>query len=105
MSEWTTVYEDEIEGRPVTVKVYRSDQAAEDDGDEGPAIRVTTTSIEGAPSALEEDKDGDALLVEREATARLITLEPYGVEDLEGELMELGFSPEAAAQIASKIPV
>ena len=44
-------------------------------------------------------------MVEREATARLITLEPYSVEDLEGELMEVGFSPEAAAQIASKVPV
>ncbi|WP_201832726.1 hypothetical protein [Microvirga zambiensis] len=104
MSEWATVYEDEIEGRPVTVKVYRSDQAAEDDGDEGPAIRVTTTSTEGAPSALEEGNDADTLLVDREPTARLITLEPDSVEDLEGELMEVGFSPEAAAQIASKIP-
>ena len=35
----------------------------------------------------------------------LITLEPYSLEDLEGELMEVGFSPEAAAQIASKVPV
>ena len=105
MGEWTTVYEDEIEGRLVTLKVYRSDQAADEDSDDGPAIRVTTTSAEEYPSALEEDNDGDSLLVEREATARPITLEPYSLEDLEGELMEVGFSPEAAAQIASKVPV
>ena len=104
MGEWATVYEDEIEGRLVTLKVYHSDQAADDDGDDGPAIRVTTTSVEDYSSALDEDKDADTLLVEREVTARPITLEPYSLEDLEGELMEVGFSPEAAAQIASKVP-
>ena len=105
MGEWATVYEDEIEGRLVTIKVYRSDQAADEDRDDGPAIRVTTTSAEEHPSAPEEDKDADTLLVEREVTKRPITLEPYSIEDLEGELMEVGFSPEAAAQIASKVPV
>jgi len=104
MGEWTTVYEDEIEGRLVTLKVYRSDQAADEDGDDGPAIRVTTTSAEGSSCVVEDDQDGDTLLVEREATARPITLEPYSLEDIEGELMEVGFSPEAAAQIASKVP-
>ncbi|WP_201835778.1 hypothetical protein [Microvirga zambiensis] len=106
MGEWATVYEDEIEGQLVTLKVYRSDQEADDDdGDDGPAIRVTTTSAEEYPSALEADKDADTLLLERELTKRPITLEPYSLEDLEGELMEVGFSPEAAAQIASKVPV
>ena len=47
MGEWTTVYEDEIERRLVTLKIYRSDQAADEDSDDGPAIRVTTTSAEG----------------------------------------------------------
>ena len=58
MGEWTTVYEDEIEGRLVTLKVYRSDQAADEDGDDDPAIRVTTTSAEGSASVVEDDQDG-----------------------------------------------
>ena len=31
MGEWTTVYEDEIEGRLVTVKVYQSDEVVAED--------------------------------------------------------------------------
>ena len=104
MGEWTTVYEDEIEGRLVTVKVYQSDEVVAEDQNEGPAVRITTTSVDEYPGVLEE-VDGDDLLIEREETRRLITLEPYSLDDLEGELMEVGFSPEAAAQIASKVPV
>ena len=33
-----------------------------------------------------------------------MTLEPYSLDDLAGELMEIGFSPEAAASVASKVP-
>jgi hypothetical protein len=102
MGEWKTVFEDEVEGRLVAVKVYHTDQAADEDGDEGPAVRVTTTSVDEYPAAVEED--GDTLLLEREDISRLITLEPDGLEDLEGELMEVGFSPEAATIIAGKVP-
>jgi hypothetical protein len=35
----------------------------------------------------------------------LITLEPDTVEDLEEELIEIGFSPEAAKWIVSKVPL
>jgi hypothetical protein len=34
-----------------------------------------------------------------------ITLEPDPVEDLEEELIEIGFSPEAAAWIVRKVPM
>jgi hypothetical protein len=101
MGEWKTVFEDEVEGRLVTVKVYQTDEAADKDGD--PAVRVTTTSIDDYPGVLEEE-DEDTLLVEREDAGRLITLEPYSLDDLEGELIEVGFSPEAGAIIASKVP-
>ena len=90
MGEWRTVFEEEVEGRLVTVKIYQSEDTADDDGDEGPCVL--------------EDEDGDTLLLEREDAGRLMTLEPYSLDDLAGELMEIGFSPEAAASVASKVP-
>ena len=39
MGEWRTVFEEEVEGRLVTVKIYQSEDTADDDGDEG-AVRV-----------------------------------------------------------------
>ncbi len=99
MGEWKTVFEDEVEGRPVTVKVYQSDEA--EGGDEGQPVRVITT--DEYPDVLDE-KDGQTPLVDPEDAGRLITLEPYSLDDLEGELMEVGFSPEAAAMIVSKVP-
>jgi hypothetical protein len=101
MGEWKTVFEDEVDGRLVTVKVYQSNEAV--DSDDGLAVRVTTTSVDDYPGVLVAE-DGDTLLVEREDAGRLITLEPYSLDDLEGELMEVGFSPEAAVTIASKVP-
>jgi hypothetical protein len=83
------------------VKVYQSDEVT--DGNEDPAVRVTTTSAVDYHGVLEEE-DGDTLLVEWEDAGRLITLELYSLDDLERELMEVGFSPEAAATIASKVP-
>jgi hypothetical protein len=43
MGEWKTVYEDEVEERWVTLKVYEGD-----DGDEDPVVRVTVVLIEDA---------------------------------------------------------
>ncbi len=103
MGEWNTVFDDEVEGRQVAVKVYQTSAEADQD-DEGPAVRITTTSIGEFPGMSEED-DGDTLLIERQEAARFVILEPYGLEDLEGELMEVGFSPEAATMIARKVPV
>ena len=44
MGEWKMVYEDEVEERWVTVKVYETEDDM--DGDEGPAVRVTAAPIE-----------------------------------------------------------
>jgi hypothetical protein len=102
MGEWKTVFEDEVEGRLVTVKVYQSEEV--DGEDDGPTpVRVTTTSLDDYPGTLEQD-DNQMLLMAPEEAGRLITLEPYSLDDLEGELMEVGFSPEAAATIARKVP-
>jgi hypothetical protein len=104
MGEWKTVYEEEVEGRLVTVKMYQGEDTADGEGDDGPAVRVMTTSVDDYPD-LPEDEDVDTLSIEREEAGHLMTFEPYSLDDLEGELMEVGFSPEAAANIASKVPV
>jgi hypothetical protein len=96
MGEWKTVYEDEVEERWVTLKVYEGD----DDGeDEDPVVRVTVEPLEDAEQGDGGRKSG------AEAEDNSITLEPDPFEDLEEELTELGFSPVAAAWIVGKVPV
>ena len=101
MGEWKTVFEDEVEERWVTVKVYES----EDDGDEDedPAVRVTAAPIEDE-GELKQYDSAQTPVAEANAADRSITLEPDPIEDLEEELIEIGFSPEAAAWIVRKIP-
>ncbi len=94
MGEWKTVYEDEVEERWVTLKVYES----EDDGNEDPVVRVTIATLEDA----EQDEGGQTPGAEAEDNS--ITLEPDPVEDLEEELLEIGFSPVATAWIVGKVP-
>jgi hypothetical protein len=94
MGEWKTVYEDEVEGRWVTLRTYES----EDDGDDDPVVRVTVAPLEDA----EQDEGGRKRVAGAEDNS--ITLEPDPVEDLEEELLEIGFSPVAAAWIVGKIP-
>jgi hypothetical protein len=94
MGEWKTVYEDEVEARWVTLKVYES----EDDGDEDPVVRVTVAPLEDA----EQDEGGQKPGAGAEDSS--IILEPDPVEDLEEELLEIGFSPKAAAWIVGKVP-
>jgi hypothetical protein len=102
MGEWKTVYEDEVEERWVTVKVYESED--DEDGDEGPAVRVTAAPIEDVEGELEQKGNVQTPVAEAEAAVSSITLEPDPVEDLEEELIEIGFSPEAAAWIVRKVP-
>ncbi|MBL0406621.1 hypothetical protein JKG68_21945 [Microvirga aerilata] len=92
--EWKTIYEDEVEERWVTLKVYES----EDDGNEDPVVRVTIATLEDA----EQDEGGRKPGAEAEDNS--ITLEPDPVEDLEEESLEIGFNPVAAAWIVSKVP-
>jgi len=94
MGEWKTVYEDEVEERWVTLKVYEGD----DDGDEDPVVRVTVAPLEDA----EQDEGGQKPGAGAEDNS--IILEPDPVEDLEEELLEIGFSPVAAAWIVGKVP-
>ena len=102
MGEWKTVYEDEVEERWVTLKVYESED--DEDGDEGPVVRVTVAPI--ADEAGEPEQLGAKPMPGSEADAEdnSITLDPDAVEDLEEELLEIGFSAEAAKWIVSKVP-
>jgi hypothetical protein len=102
MGEWKTVYEDEVEERWVTVKVYESED--DEDGDEDPVVRVTITPIDDVEGVLERSESLQTPVAEAKAADRSITLEPDPVEDLEEELIEIGFSPEAAAWIVRKVP-
>jgi hypothetical protein len=102
MGEWKTVYEDEVEERWITVKVYESED--DEDGDEDPVVRVTITPIDDVEGRLEQDGTVQTPVAEADAADRSITLEPDPIEDLEEELIEIGFSPEAAAWIVRKVP-
>jgi hypothetical protein len=100
MGEWKTVYEDEVEERWVTVKVYESED--DEDGDDDPVVRVTIAPIDDVEGELEQNEHGQTPVAEADAADRSITLEPDPVEDLEEELIEIGFSREAAAWILRK---
>ena len=102
MGEWKTVYEDEIEERWVTLKVYERED--DEDGDEGPVVRVTVAPI--ADEANEPEQMGNEPMPVSKADAddNSITLDPDAVEDLNEELIEIGFSPEAVRWIVSKVP-
>jgi len=101
MGEWKIVFDGEVEGRLVTVKVY--DSEVDEDEDAEPAVRVTMTSPEAA-GALKPIEDGQTLLAAPEAAGALITLDPAIFSDLEEELIEVGFSPEASAHIVRTVP-
>jgi hypothetical protein len=102
MGEWKTVYEDEVEGRWVTLKAYESeDDEAEDDG---PVVRVTVAPVADEAGEPEQMGDEPKPVAAADADDNSITLDPAAVEDLEEELIEVGFSPKAVAWIVSKVP-
>ncbi len=102
MGEWKTVYEDEVEERWVTLKVYESeDDEEEEEDDDGPVVRVTVAPIDDEPEPMGDERKPAAKPV---AEDNSITLDPDAVEDLEEELIEIGFSPEAVRWIVSKVP-
>jgi hypothetical protein len=99
MGEWKTVFDGEVEGRAVVVKIYDSGDDESDDGE--PAVRVTTVPVGDGASALERNEQAPLAGPEE---AGSIILDPATFADLEEELIEIGFSPEAAARIASMVP-
>jgi hypothetical protein len=88
MGEWKAVFDGEVEGRPVMVKVYDSEDDEADDGE--PAVRVTTVPIGDGASAL--DRNEQAPLARPEEAGSII-LDPATFADLEEELIENGVQP------------
>jgi hypothetical protein len=76
----------------------------DEDDDEAPLVRVTAALFDDDEPALVQSEGGQRLMVERETAGSAVTLEPDPIEDLEEELIEIGFSPEAAAWIARRVP-
>ena len=103
MGEWKTIYEDEVEGRWVTLKAYESEN--DDEEDDGPVVRVTVAPIAEETGEPEPMGDKPKPAAGADADDNSITLDPNAVEDLEEELIEIGFSPEGAAWIVGKVPV
>ena len=99
MGEWKTVFGGEVEGRPVMVKVYDSEDDETEDGES--AVCVTTVPIGDGARALERNEQAPLAGPEE---AGSITLDPATFDDLEEELIEVGFSPEAAARIVCTVP-
>jgi hypothetical protein len=99
MGEWKTIYDDEVEGRWVTLKVYESEN--DEDGDAEPVVRVIVAPIENA----EANEGGPKPLAGADSDDNSITLDPDVIEDLEEELIEIGFSAQAADWVISKVPV
>jgi hypothetical protein len=96
MGEWKIVFEGEVEGRLVMVKVYESENDEDENTD--PAVRVTTTPIKSVEGTLQ------TFIAGPEPEVTTITLDPAIFGDLEEELIEVGFSPAAAARIVSTVP-
>jgi hypothetical protein len=99
MGEWKVIYQDEVEGRWVTLKVYESEN--DEDGDDAPVVRVTVAPMQN----VESNEDGHKPAIGADADDNSITLDPDAVEDLREELIEIGFSSEAATWIGGKVPV
>jgi len=102
MGEWKTVFEDEVEGRLVTVRVYETEQ--DEDEDDGLPMRVVATPVDDYEDGPEQSEEGQTLATKPKVADGPITLEPSTLDDLEEGLIEVGFSPKAAAWIAEKIP-
>ena len=104
MGKWDTVIKGEFDGHLVVVEVRRSDfeTGIGQDGQHG--ARITITCL--------RDCDDEMVTTAREQTSTaiydpagaLITLEPDTLDELEGDLVEVGFSTEAAARIVSRVP-
>ena len=88
MGEWKTVFDGEVEGRPVMVKIYDSEDDESEDGE--PAVRVTTVPIGDGARALERNEQASIAGPEE---AGSITLDPATFADLEEELIEVRFQP------------
>ena len=73
----------------------------DDEDDDGPVFRLTVAPIDDEPEQMGDEPEP---IAEPDAEDNSITLDPDAIEDLEEELIEIGFSPEAVRWILSKVP-
>lgn len=88
---WTRVFEGTAEGRPIEIEVY----------DEG-GYRVQTTQGDDHPGSVQVDQSSTAIITPTEE-GREITIYGETVEALRKELINEGFSENAANEIVGKI--
>jgi hypothetical protein len=97
MEEWETLFEGEVEGRPVKLEMY-----TDEDGNR--SVKVTTVGPEDEGGGFEELGEDAGDLAGPYPAGSPIVVEPSELADLEEELLELGFSDEAAGEISRHVP-
>jgi hypothetical protein len=91
---WTLIFDGIIENRPVKIESY----------DEGVAYRVHTTLGADYPGTVKCD-GSSTLIMSPVAKGEPITIEGETREEIRNDLVEEGFSNEAASAIVDKLPV
>jgi hypothetical protein len=103
MGKWDTVIKDEFDGHLVVVEVRRSDFETDISQGGHPGLRVTITCLRDCDDETGMAASGQTSTETYDMAGALITLGPDTLDELEGDLIEVGFSTEAAARIASKV--
>jgi hypothetical protein len=104
MGKWDTVIKDEFDGHLVVVEVRRSDFEMGIGQDGQPGVRVTITCLRDCDDEMDMAAREQTSMTTYDPAGALITLEPDTLDELEGDLIEVGFSTEAAARIVSRVP-
>jgi hypothetical protein len=103
MGKWDVIIEGEFDGHLVVVETRRTDFAAKIGQDGEPAVRVTITCLRDCDVAPERIASGRPGTASGDRAGALIAFEADTFEGLEGGLIEVGFSTEAATLIASRV--
>ncbi len=103
MGKWDTVINDEFDGHLVLVEVRRPNDQPDIGQDGQPGLRVTITCLRDCDDEPGMAASGQTSMITDDPAGALITLEPDTLDELEGDLIEVGFSTEAAARISSKV--
>jgi hypothetical protein len=103
MGKWDTVIKDEFDGHLFVVEIRRPNDQTNIDQDRQSGVRVTITCLRDCDDETGMVASGQMSTETFDMAGALITLEPDTLDELEGDLIEVGFSTEAAARIASKV--
>ena len=103
MGNWDTVVNEEFDGHLVVVEVRRSDFEMDVGQDGQSGVRVTIMCLRDCDDETGMAASGQARVATDDPAGALITLEPDTLDELEGDLIEVGFSTEAAIRVASRV--